>query len=646
MSVSGRWRHCPPQVSPPGDILDLRSGPTLKSEPDRVCVAMQVYLSVLAVITASMPSFQRVSDANDSVGPERVVEEHHRKCLHTRCLFSILFVVCAFCLANVVGIVAKEASLESFLPVTKEYSRPPRILTRVEWDSHSQTNCYHQYSEFEATGLHGAYSYPDSEVDNVNITECKALCISKYDCEGFVWKREGSTCYMRHRINLERCDKGWWSADAYTMFVKRIVQVYDWDANLEQIVVSNATMSSQSREHNVDDVHPASNCIDGLAEESETNYCDSGEPTRDPFLRLRLPTNRYVDHVLITARKDCCKEDLEFFEVWGGQPDKWRLESMCGTGSVFREEESILIDCRQRILTDTITLVLSGKKRRLTIAEVTLYTEKDNPPSEESNYEYEYEWTPSPPPPPIGSSFDLYTGYEVYRFGDLFAVEETRGTGWKTDPWGMNYHFRTFPDSIAVKYMRATNDMANYDVLSAIVSEYDQSIRPPRNSVTVHLRVGDVFEERYDGASILSVEDLFQGESEVCWEKSTWGTTSRYCYIKNKQYYERQIRKIPVRVKKAIIVAGAHQVTDFTRSSEYIRRVQNFIILRGFTVDLRLGHPPDDDIVFIGRSDYFLMGGGGFSTLLGGLVGKLGGKVLSDPEMEDRAVPIAVGRSR
>ena len=539
---------------------------------------------------------------------------------------------------------AKGVSLKSFLPLVEVQSRPPRLLTRIEWDSHSQTNCYHQYSEFEATGRHGAYSYPDSEVDDVNITECKDICISRSYCEGFVWKRGASTCHMRHGINLDRCDRGWWNAESYTMFVKRIIKVYDWNANLEQIVVSNATMSSKLREPIMYDVHPASNCIDGLVEESETNYCDSGEPTTDPYLKLRLPGEQYVDHVLITTRKDCCREDLSLFEVWGGQPDTWRLESMCGTSYVFREEESILIDCRQRILTDTITLVLPGVKRRLTIAEITLYTESDNPPSEDPVDQDENEWHSSPPPPPISSSFALYTGFEVYRFGDLFAVGQTRLTGWKKDPWGMNYHFETFPDSIAVKYMQSTNDLANYDVLSAIVSEYDQSIRPPRDSVTVHLRVGDVFEERYDGASILSVEELFEGEGEVCWEKSTWGTVSRYCYIKNKQYYERQIRKIPVRVKRAIIVAGAHQVTDFTRSSEYIRRVQNFLTTRGFKVDLRLGHPPDDDIVFMGRSEYFIMGGGGFSTLLGGLVSKLGGTVFRDPEMEDKAVAIDVGR--
>ena len=66
----------------------------------------------------------------------------------------------------------------------------------------------------------------------------------------------------------------------------------------------------------------------------------------------------------------------------------------------------------------------------------------------------------------------------------------------------------------------------------------------------------------------------------------------------------------------------------FPRSSAYIRGVRDFFVEKGFTVDLRLGRQPDDDVVYMSRAKHFIQGGGGFSIVIAGIVRELGGQVL------------------
>ena len=101
----------------------------------------------------------------------------------------------------------------------------------------------------------------------------------------------------------------------------------------------------------------------------------------------------------------------------------------------------------------------------------------------------------------------------------------------------------------------------------------------------------------------------------------------------NLRYFERQLAKLPpsARLTRAVLLAGAHTQSDgFPRSSAYIRGVRDFFRSRGYSVDLRLGLPADDDVLYVAHARYFLQGGGGFSITLAEVVRAMGGAVLHD----------------
>ena len=150
---------------------------------------------------------------------------------------------------------------------------------------------------------------------------------------------------------------------------------------------------------------------------------------------------------------------------------------------------------------------------------------------------------------------------------------------------------------------------------------------------TVHLRVGDVLNGW--GTGDTRIADLLNG-SPVCapfwkvWTDDNHGGMNRMCYVKTLDYYRWVITQLPESVGVIYLVAGSHdQKFDYdARSSEYIRRVRDFFVSKGYWVGMRLGQPPDDDLVFVAKSKYFVQGGGGYSLLLSGVNEAMGGTVL------------------
>jgi hypothetical protein len=159
----------------------------------------------------------------------------------------------------------------------------------------------------------------------------------------------------------------------------------------------------------------------------------------------------------------------------------------------------------------------------------------------------------------------------------------------------------------------------------------DVRYRPPADAVVAHLRIGDVLNGY--GTEHTSVYDILHG-APICVDDiaadTNHGGEARHCYVKNLPYFEAQIAKLPSAVRTIYIIAGSHFDIDFERSSEYIRGVRDFFVSNGFTVHLRLGGIPDDDIAFSANARFFIQGGGGFSILLANLVSVMGGQVLTD----------------
>lgn len=234
-----------------------------------------------------------------------------------------------------------------------------------------------------------------------------------------------------------------------------------------------------------------------------------------------------------------------------------------------------------------------------------------------------------------------------YRIGDMVAVDEYRHApctdfdcpGWRSLPGSAQmpsvaaWHEAAYPNSLAALYLRATGGTRDndYESLSEIVHDFDTVETPPLDAVVVHVRVGDVLDDGNYGTLDYDVGTLLHMADEVCVGGiPARGDESRHCYVHNLQYYERLLRRLPSTVKRAVLCAGSHNDIYFGRSSQYLRGLRDFFIAKGFTVDLRFGRPPDDDLAYMGRARYFIQGGGGFSIMIANLVTRLGGLVLME----------------
>eukprot|EP00966_Prymnesium_polylepis_P251366 5811783-Prymnesium_polylepis.2 len=240
-----------------------------------------------------------------------------------------------------------------------------------------------------------------------------------------------------------------------------------------------------------------------------------------------------------------------------------------------------------------------------------------------------------PPPPPArphwpASPYNLYTGWEGYRLGDMFLWF----SGFKK--WALPLHLKTWPESLVAKYANATQTDRNYEVLANIIRTEPGEATAPDVAV-VHLRIGDIFEDTaqalgfiaaLDSVSIQnnwSVPDFFNDQGPF----PEWYTfLSHYSF--NRSFYEDHLKTLQgFGVRKVILMAGAHiAYSEYPRSSDYIDLVRDLFFSHGFQVESRFGRSPDDDAIFASRARYFVQSGGGLSAVLANLCRILGGTVL------------------
>lgn len=317
----------------------------------------------------------------------------------------------------------------------------------------------------------------------------------------------------------------------------------------------------------------------------------------------------------------------------------------CAKKTATPDTESLLIPCEAT--GSFVTLVLPGSGRTLNLAELYVLsnpqpTEPPPPPSPPS--------PPSPPfPPPVPPSppntppispgglfwrtgpptshepYQLYTGWESYRLGDVFFLRSSVGE-----------HLGRWPHSLASQYARATGATGDYNVLARVVSQSHPENQPPSNAVVVQLRVGDVLGENggqppnCEHIAHLRLSDChFDVEKFVNGQLNSHDQGALEYYVKPISYYQSKIATLPSNITRVTIVAGSHHNAEaYSRSSAYIDFIHAFFASRGYAVGLRLGKSPDEDVEYISRAAFYIQGGGGFAKLLAALVGQMGGRVL------------------
>lgn len=421
----------------------------------------------------------------------------------------------------------------------------------------------------------------------------------------------------------------------------------------------------------------ADKCIDGISDMLD-NFCHT-DLGPDPWLSLEVAADGpAIGFVQIFNRRalepPACpgclvvRARLGVFEIWVGDVAGAHTApnaALCARTVAPPDTRTMLVACGRALSGRFVTLFEPGAPRILNLAEVLLFeAAAPSPPPRPPELPAPPTpppvppMTPPPPPPPSsppddGRPFDLFTGWSFYRVGDMISSRMERKEqpcsnvpNGPLPPSCEEWHCQSWPGSLACRYVQSTEDENDWDALATLIrTRYTSpAFTPPSDAVVVHLRVGDILgdpslgEASY-GVGHMTIDQILHSPPVCVLPIRTdeeHGGESRHCYVKNLAYYEAQVRKLPSHVRTAYLIAGSHLPEElaggstFQRSSDYVRGIRDFFAAQGFTVHLRLGGAPDDDVAFAAHARYFIMGGGGFSILLANVNRIMNGITLTD----------------
>jgi len=159
--------------------------------------------------------------------------------------------------------------------------------------------------------------------------------------------------------------------------------------------------------------------------------------------------------------------------------------------------------------------------------------------------------------------------------------------------------------------------------------------------VAVHIRMGDVIDDSHD-----SLEDMLTSQTYFYGNTQAW---NRYVMpLEHYRYIEAQLTP-----GQPVILVGAPHAPDFKewmqpfyKSCLYTYAIVSYFEQKGYNVQLRIGHLPDDDFVFFVNSKHLFPSGGRYGKLAARLVRLNGGRVHFTPFSGRSAPPRIRTRSQ
>ena len=220
--------------------------------------------------------------------------------------------------------------------------------------------------------------------------------------------------------------------------------------------------------------------------------------------------------------------------------------------------------------------------------------------------------------------YNLYTNIDHYRIGDLL-----KGYG-KTPMIGNDKNLnlengilKMHPNTLASKYLNIIRSNNNYknnnyiDNLKILNNIISNKISDKKNICVVHLRIGDILDDKYYKNSLELINKKFFDNvphDDLNYSKNllpNW-------YIKSKKYYLDKINMLKKEnIKNIIIIAASHiNIGNYKNSSYFINLIKNLFENNNFNVELRLAKHPDKDIELVKNSKFFIAANGSYSDLL------------------------------
>ena len=189
-------------------------------------------------------------------------------------------------------------------------------------------------------------------------------------------------------------------------------------------------------------------------------------------------------------------------------------------------------------------------------------------------------------------------GKPSYRLGD--AVCNRAYGGPKSGIW--NDFAEYYPNSIGTEYHRKTHPKGQLDdwvVLTEIINKRAAGkAKPIANSVVIPLRLGDVI----DGTDIQSTTvDMFLKSQQHHWLGKTYIRPMKYFIDLLPQFRDNKINTVYL-----VYASHIQDLPTYAKSTEYLKKLSAWFEKEGFTVILRLGHNPDDDLVFMSGGPFIL----------------------------------------
>ena len=180
-----------------------------------------------------------------------------------------------------------------------------------------------------------------------------------------------------------------------------------------------------------------------------------------------------------------------------------------------------------------------------------------------------------------------------YRLGDVLKSKKYR-KGFK----GKFLHYMLYPNSIAVNYMKLTDEDYNYDIISKLVTYYKNKDKPSKETLIIHIRAGDVIEQ-----SDYTVDEHLSEALPY---------TNKIHYVKPLSYFKDNLKHFKG-INEIVLISGGCHCNDFTKSKDYVAKLSNYLTKQEYKVTTRFNGNPDDDFVYMCNSTNFISSGGGFS---------------------------------
>lgn len=234
--------------------------------------------------------------------------------------------------------------------------------------------------------------------------------------------------------------------------------------------------------------------------------------------------------------------------------------------------------------------------------------------------------------------------WEHYQFADFFKgilVYQREGDFKKN--W-LAYN-SSFPGSLEDEYHKASvakgTQSLDYELLQEIIRRRAAKKQlPSPNTLVIHLRLGDVVDAAFE-----SVEKLLLKQHYFYRENKTEPWKAKRDSKELVAPWNAYVRPLAtysgidlVRQYKSVVIMGSAHMGQIPE--EYSKRVikrksclyagalQAYLQRFKIKVTLRVGKPPDEDMVFASQAKGYFKSGGGFSNITAELVKRFGGKVI------------------